>query len=351
MAGSLLKNSVTIRGDSLYCPLALSIDSYGNCLTDCWHCYLRRLNHTWGQDLKPADTELLRKKLVSGLSNKHPKTPLAWALSQRKTIRWGNKSDPFQKAELEHRVARPIFNILTGLNWSFVIQTRFPSVLEEYDRYIKRAHDRGIITIMPVISPGLERDWSLFERERTDPPELRLRLIEKWSRSGIPVGVNGEPFIPGFHTDDDFENTLKLLKKYGVTRYNTYNFHFNAFVARRLNDIGVDIEKIWFHNRDKQWKRILSRLLDLAKKYDIILGCPDFVNSGLSWVEKANTCCGVDVPNPCTFNTHHFKKCLQQGKSSSEIFDLTYDGTGDIEMGKAIIEGSTTEFYTLKDLK
>jgi hypothetical protein len=49
--------------------------------------------------------------------------------------------------------------------------------------------------------------------------------------------------------------------------------------------------------------------------------------------------------------TYTLRKCLQQGKSSSEIFDLTYDGTGDIEMGKAIIEGGTTEFYTLKDLK
>jgi len=351
MAGSLLKNSVTIRGDSLYCPLALSIDSYGNCLTDCWHCYLRRLNHTWGQDLKPADVSLLKRKLVSGLSNKHPKTPLAWALSQRKTIRWGNKSDPFQMAELEHRVARPIFNILTELEWSFVIQTRFTSVLEQYDRYILRAHGRGLITIMPVISPGLEKDWELLERERTTPPEDRLKSIHRWKSLGIPVGVNGEPFIPGFHTVEDFENALKLLKAYEINRYNTYNFHFNAFVARRLNDIGVDIEKIWYYNQDDKWKKILARLLELAKEYNIILGCPDFVNSGLSWVEKANTCCGVDVPNPCTFNTHHFKKLYQSGKSPEEIFKLSFDGTGDENMGKSIIEGNTKDFYTLKDIK
>jgi hypothetical protein len=224
-------------------------------------------------------------------------------------------------------------------------------VLEQYDRYILRAHGRGLITIMPVISPGLEKDWELLERERTTPPEDRLKSIHRWKSLGIPVGVNGEPFIPGFHTVEDFENALKLLKAYEINRYNTYNFHFNAFVARRLNDIGVDIEKIWYYNQDDKWKKILARLLELAKEYNIILGCPDFVNSGLSWVEKANTCCGVDVPNPCTFNTHHFKKLYQSGKSPEEIFKLSFDGTGDENMGKSIIEGNTKDFYTLKDIK
>ena len=58
----LLKHSLGIRGDSLYCPLALSIDAYGACEPDCWHCYLRKLNYVWGNDLKPADLELLDKR-------------------------------------------------------------------------------------------------------------------------------------------------------------------------------------------------------------------------------------------------------------------------------------------------
>ena len=69
-----LKNSLTVRGDSLYCPLSFSLDSYGNCLTDCYHCYLRHLNHVWGEDLKPIDLELLEKKLEAGIKNKNPKT-------------------------------------------------------------------------------------------------------------------------------------------------------------------------------------------------------------------------------------------------------------------------------------
>jgi len=346
-----LKNSVTIRGDSLYCPLSLSLDSYGNCLTDCVHCYLRRLNHTWGEELKPLDLNLFEKKLVSGLNNKSPQTPLAWALFQKKTLRWGNKTDPFQEVEKEYRLAPFIFKILIDLEWSFVIQTRFTHILMEYSDWIHRANEKGLITIMPVISPGRQVDWEIFERKRTTPIDCRIANIITWKSEGIPIGVNGEPFIPGFHTVQDFEMTLKLLKSVKVESYNVYNFHFNAFVARRLIEIGIDIEKIWYYNQDKQWKPILQQLLDLSKKYGIRLGCPDFVNSGIYWVEEANTCCGINVANPCTFNTHHFKKKKQEGLSEREILQSCWDGTGDWKQGKQIVEGTPgCDFYTLKDI-
>jgi hypothetical protein len=121
--------------------------------------------------------------------------------------------------------------------------------------------------------------------------------------------VNGEPFIPGYHTVDQFEDTLKLLKAYGIKSYNTYNLHLNDFVAKNLHQIGIYIEKIWYHNRDEEWRPILRQLIDLAQRYDIILGCPDFVNSG-SYTEQSNTCCGVTVPIPCTFNLMTWKKLL-----------------------------------------
>lgn len=349
MTDKKLKSGVTIRGDSLYCPLSLSIDSYGNCLEDCWHCYLRNLNHVWGKDLKPVDLDLLDKKLQSGLTNKNPKTPLSFALSHKKTIRWGNKTDPFQNVERKHKIAPKIFSLLNKYEWSFVIQTRFTEILMDYDRHVLRSHKNGLITIMPVISPGLEKDWEVLERGRTTPISTRMENIDYWLSKGVNIGVNGEPFIPGYHTVKDFENTLKLLKAHNVPSYNTYNFHFNAFVAKRMHAIGIDIEKIWFHNQDTEWKKILQQLLDLSVKYQINLGCPDFVNTGKDWIEPANTCCGVNVPNPCTFNSHHFKLNRQQGFSKKETLNNCWDGTGDKETGNTIVNGGKCQFYTLKD--
>ncbi len=345
-----LKSSLTVRGDSLYCPLPLSLDSYGNCLVDCHHCYFRNLNHVWGQDLKPVDLDGLDRKLSNGPKNKNPQTPLAHMLQRKKTIRFGNKADPFQPAEKIHRVSRQVINLLTKHEWSFVIQTRFTDNMMECEKNIMRAHEKKLVTIMPVMSPGLDKDWELLERKRTTPPWERIKYLRDLKNKGVNVGVNGEPFIPGFHTVKDFENALKLLKEYEMNRYNVYNFHFNAFVAKRLHAIGIDIEKIWYHNQDKQWKPILRKLLDLGKKYNIILGCPDFVNSGKDHKERANTCCGVDVPNPTTFNTHYFKKLRQEGKTPAEIINETYDGAGDLETGESIVWGdSNCNFYTLGD--
>lgn len=347
----LLKNSITIRGDSLYCPLSLSLDSYGNCLTDCKHCYLRNLNAVWGKELKPADVSLLRSKLTNGLKNKNPKTTLANALSRKKTIRWGNKTDPFQDAEKKYKVAPKIFNLLTELKWTFVIQTHHTETMMNYEKYIVRANSKNLITIMPVISPGLEKDWELFELKRTTNPIERLKHLKHLMEIGIPVGVNGEPFIPGFHSVSDFETTLKLLKEYGIKSYNTYNFHFNAFVAKRIVSIpGVDIEKIWKFNQDNEWKKILPKLLELGIKYNIKVGCPDFVNSGMGYIEPANTCCGIDVQNPCTYNTHFFKKLKQDGMSNDNIIVNTYDGTANLKIGEAVVNGNANEFYTLKDI-
>jgi DNA repair photolyase len=199
------------------------------------------------------------------------------------------------------------------------------------------------------MSPGLEKDWETFENKLTTNPIDRVKHSVILQKLGINVGFNGEPFIPGYHTIKDFEDTLKLLKSNKIQSYNTYNFHFNAFVAKRLHSIGIDIEKIWFYNRDIEWKKILPKLLELSKKYDIVLGNPDFVNTGKDWIEQANTCCGVNVPNPCTFNSHYFKKYKQQGLSDKDIFHKTYDGTGDAKAGVDIITGNCKNMFNLKD--
>ena len=343
----LLKNGLTVRGDSLYCPLSFSLDSYGNCLTDCWHCYFRNLNHVWGEDLKPLDLEEFQRKLANGLNNKNPKTPLAYCLSKKKTLRFGNKADPFQEAELIHKTSQKALQILKQFQWSTVIQTKFTTIMMQYDQLLVDMKD--FIILLPIISPGFDQDWEILERSRTTHPHDRLVHLYQLKKHGLSVAVNGEPFIPGYHTINDFEEMLKRLRTFGINRYNTYSFHFNAFVAKRLHAIGIDIESIWFHNQDKQWKPILQQLIDLARKYNIILGCPDFVNAGINYRQNCNTCCGIDVPNPTLFNTHTWTRMIQEGKKIEDILRDTWDGVGDYEQGRKILMGGSSKFYTMVD--
>jgi hypothetical protein len=59
-----------------------------------------------------------------------------------------------------------------------------------------------------------------------------LVILRYFKSQGCDIGVNGEPFIPGYHTIEQFETMMKRLKGYGIPSYNTYNLHFNAFVAQ-----------------------------------------------------------------------------------------------------------------------
>lgn len=359
----LLKNSLHIRGDSLYCPLAFSLDSYGNCFTDCVHCYLRRLNEVWGKDLKPMDIEHFKRTLHNGLHNEHPKSPLAWAIRQKKTLRFGNKADPFQEVEKAYRASKNALEILEEYKWPTVIETKHTGILMDYfDTFVKM---KSYLHIMPIISPGYISDWIVFEHEKTTHPSIRFVFLKEMIKQGFKVGVNGEPFIPGYHTIEQFEKMMKMLKEVGVPSYNTYNLHFNPFVAKRLHAVGVDIEKVWYYNQDEQWRPILQNLIDIAKKYDIILGCPDFVNSGWGFVERSNTCCGVNVDNPCTWNVMTWKRWIQElgglenkwlympysAHFVKEILDPSWDGIGNYQEGIGLLSEQKKDMYGLKDIK
>lgn len=350
-----LKTGLSIRGDSAYCPLAFSLDSWWNCEADCHHCYFRRMNRTWGQDLRPLDTDRFRAQIHRAASAPIPeapepgRTPLWHALAYRKTIRWGNKTDPFQPAERVHRIAPVVFQTFRETGWTFVIQTHFTHILEEYEPEILQAAREGRVTLLPVISPGLERDWEVLERKRTTHPVRRLEWLRKMAAQGVPVGVNGEPFIPGYHTPEDFRRACQTLREYGITRYNTYNLHFNDHVAKRFHEIGLDIERIWKENQDAQWRPILRELLEIGDAEGVGVGCPDFVNSGPDRREPAPTCCGIAVPRPCRFNTHYWKRLAQHRVGAAEILRRTWDGVGDYQQGEAIVTGQRSGFYTLRD--
>lgn len=342
-------SGLSLRGDSLYCPLSFSLDTYSNCLCDCWHCYLRRLNYVWGglDKISAIDTDVLQKKLSSGLKNTNPKSPLAHAIKSKKTIRFGNKSDPFQPVEKEHMASYKALRILFDLQWPTVIQTMCTGIMTDY--LLEMAPAAKYFVVQPIISPGGEIDWERLERRRTTPISDRLTDIKKLLKVGFFCAVNGEPFIPGFHEEFMFEDTIKRLKSAGIKHYNTYNFHFNDFVAKRLVKIGIDIEKIWEMNQDKNWKPILARLFDIADKHGVVLGCPDFVNMPSDRRNETNTCCGIDVPSPTTFNTHIWRNMVIDGKPTDEIIAETFDGIGDVEEGQKVLRGKSSEFYTMAD--
>lgn len=344
------KNPFCIRGTHLNCPLPLTLESYWACEADCFHCLGRKLNQIWGEEQRAASPEKIQSKLKAALKNKKPKTSMAVALSKKKVIWIGRKSDPYQPIENELKVTRQSVQSLLDLSWPFLICSRYISnANRDLDLFVKA---KDFFTFLVEVTPGGEGDWELFERKRTTAVKNRLKLAKKWVRSGVKVGIRGEPFIPGYHSYDQFRDILKLIKSYGFKSYNTYNLHMNDYTLKRLLNIGLDIEKIWTMNQDYYWKDIQKKLCEIADEENIILGCPDFVNTPKGWRSKTNTCCGVNVPAAFTFNTHTWKIMLQAGVEPKKVLMRTFEGIcsrQDFHKGDIILTGRSRAFYTMGD--
>ena len=313
-------------------------------------CYLRRMNRTWGMAQKVANPETIRKELENGLKNPAPKTPLGRAIKAKKTIRFGNKADPYQPIEKVTGVSRQILSVFNALDWSYVAQTKFPSLLLERDLdLLKEAGDRA--TVMIEMSPGLDWDWEHLEGKLTDPPMARLNVAREFKAAGVRVAFNGEPFVPGLHTTTQFREALQAVKSVGVTTYNTYFMHINDYNLKAMNAAGVDIEAVWKGTQDGTWGPIHRELIEIARAEGVTLGCPDFLTSR-EYIQPTNTCCGMSVPNPSTFTVMEWKKLWLAGvRDIDDIIARTWDGVGDIDEARAILSGQRPEVFSITDLE
>jgi len=340
-------HGLTIRGDALSCPLAFGLDTYYGCPYDCVHCTFLGLNAVWGHgEDRALDLGWLVDMLDRGLRNEHPRSALACAIRGRKTVRVGNKYDPFPPYEDKLGIARAAIEVLLERGFQVKVETK------AVDRMLGAVTERwtpdsAIITT--TIHVGLDEDWDRLEGRRVPSPARRLEVLRDFALEGYQVGVSAEPFLAGHHTVEQYGRYLDTLLEYGVHRTNVYNLRLNAFVAKRLAGAGYDIERIWAENEDGCWRVTLGHLIEAAEERGMILGCPDFVNAGRSQT-RSNTCCGVDVARPCTFNWHTWRRIgIESGLVTVEDLRLSYDGVGDLGVGLVqFLEGSQ-DFYTLDD--
>jgi len=327
--------------------LAFGLDTYYNCVYDCAYCCFLGLAHVWGGDNphRTLDVDWFKRKIVNGLKASRPKSPLAWAIRHRKTLRIGNKYDPLPPQEAELGITRQVLEFLRDLGWQVVIQSKNAALLMQYADLLV---DMGAI-VMTTITAGGGQDWELLEGRRSPPPGKRLSMLSHLALRGLQTCVVTEPFIPGYHTLSQFESLVTAVKDWGIDRMNVYNLRLNTFVAKRLIEIGLDVEAIWEANQDENWRALLQDLLAIAEGHGAKIGCPDFANAG-RFLPTTNTCCGVDVDRPCTFNIINWRKIgLERGEVKLSDALATYDGVGDYAEGLALFGGVLPDRWHLGD--
>jgi DNA repair photolyase len=193
-----------------------SINPYVGCAFGCAYCYARYAHRYAAERLavkttEPDDPGAGAEELPPWLAFERRimvKQDVArlvrQALQRRSTLAGlredgvviGTATDPYQPAERRYRVTRSVLEVLAeydGLRVTII--TKSPLVTRDIDLLISIARRSRLSVHVSLIS--VDRELARRLEPRAPTPEARLRGIARLRASGIEVGVNVMPVLPG----------------------------------------------------------------------------------------------------------------------------------------------------------
>ena len=168
----------------------------------------------------------LRKTLRQG-SDRHA------ALIKGEAISIGTATDPYQPAERRFRITRSILEVLAehpGLRIRII--TKSPLITRDVDVMRRVLRHSSIHVHMSLIS--VDRDLARRIEPRAPTPEARLRAIKRLRDSGIDVGVNVMPILPGI-TDapEQLDALVRAIAATGATHVSACALRLQAAARKR----------------------------------------------------------------------------------------------------------------------
>lgn len=202
--------SIIATNDSPDVPFDQSINPYRGCEHGCIYCFARPSHAYLG--LSPGldfETRLFYKadaaKLLEG--------ELARPRYLPQPIMLGANTDPYQPIERRLRVTREVLEVLARCRHPVAVVTKGALIERDLDLLADLARDR--LAIVSISVTTLDDELKRALEPRAASPAARLRLIERLSRAGIPVGVMAAPVIPAV-TDHELERILERARDAGA---------------------------------------------------------------------------------------------------------------------------------------
>ncbi|HEY2066382.1 MAG TPA: radical SAM protein [Gemmatimonadaceae bacterium] len=194
-----------------------SINPYIGCAFGCAYCYARYAHRYVAERLvaeSPESGRLLReerdalppwlaferrifvKREAGALTRRALRSPKTLAGLRDDGVVIGTATDPYQPAERRFRLTRGVLEVLaeqSGLRVTII--TKSPLVTRDLD-LLRRVAERSRLSIH-VSLITVDRELARRLEPRAPTPEARLRAIARLRDSGIEVGVNVMPVLPG----------------------------------------------------------------------------------------------------------------------------------------------------------
>jgi DNA repair photolyase len=208
-----------------------SINPYQGCEHGCVYCYARPSHAYYGLSAGlDFETQVFYKANAAQLLSQE----LARPGYQCRSIMLGANTDPWQPAESRLRITRSILEVLVQTRHPVSVITKGIGIERDIDLLADLARDglANAFVSLPTLDNQLKRNLE----PRAASPNARLRMIEKLTGAGIPVGVMLAPIIPALN-DSEIESTLEAARQAGARRA--------AYVVLRLPYEVKDLFRDW----------------------------------------------------------------------------------------------------------
>ena len=224
-----------------------SANPYQGCEHGCVYCYVRNSHEYWGYSAGlDFESRIVVKKNAPALLRK--------LLSNKKwmpaTISLSGNTDCYQPIERKMKITRALLEICLEFRNPVGILTKNALVLRDMD-IIKELSKLNLVRVLTSIN-SLDEDLRRVLEPRTASYATRLKVLEAFSKAGVPTGVMNAPLIPGLN-DMHMHDVLKAASEAGA--------QWAGYTVVRLNGAVEGIFKDWLYKSfpdkaDKVWRQI-----------------------------------------------------------------------------------------------
>jgi DNA repair photolyase len=203
--------AILASNDSPDIGFSYSVNPYRGCTHACAYCYARPtheyLDFGAGTDF---DTKIAVKMHAPELLRAAFDRP-SW---KGELIAFSGVTDCYQPLEASFRLTRGCLEVCAEYRNPVGIITKAPLIERDIDVLQEIARNARLWVTVSI--PFWQQEHARAIEPYVSTPRRRMQIIERLARSGVPVGVNVAPVIPGLG-DEDIPSILAAAKEAGAS--------------------------------------------------------------------------------------------------------------------------------------
>ena len=187
-----------------------SLNPYQGCEHGCAYCYARSTHEYWGFSAGlDFESKIIVKRGVVDLLRKSFEKP-GWRVLP---IFLSGNTDCYQPIERQFQITRSVLQLCLEYNHPVSILTKNTLVARDQD-LLEMLAKKNLVNVGFSITTFDEKLRRSLE-PRTASAAMKIKLIEKFSKAGIPVFIMVAPIIPGLN-DHEIPSILQKVSRAGA---------------------------------------------------------------------------------------------------------------------------------------